>query len=90
MRGLGRGNGTNLLVERCVRQRVEVKGSQSVPILQLDRFEEDLNVSRVRLRAVPSPSSVPPASPELSEEQRAAGRQRALQLLAELRAKNAL
>lgn len=60
-------------------------------LLQLDRFEEDLNISRVRLRAPPSPSSVPPApAPQLSEEQRAAGRQRALQLLAELRAKNGL
>lgn len=59
-------------------------------LLQLDRFEEDLNISRVRLRA-PSPSTATPApAPELSEEQRAAGRQRALQLLAELRAKNGL
>jgi hypothetical protein len=58
-------------------------------LLQLDRFEEDLNISRVRLRA-PSPSTAIPTPPELSEEQRAAGRQRALQLLAELRAKNGL
>jgi hypothetical protein len=59
-------------------------------LLQLDRFEEDLNISRVRLRA-PSPSTATPTpAPELSEEQRAAGRQRALQLLAELRARNGL
>ena len=60
-------------------------------LLQLDRFEEDLNISRVRLRAPPPPATATPAPvPELSEEQRAAGRQRALQLLAELRAKNDL
>jgi hypothetical protein len=60
-------------------------------LLQLDRFEEDLNISRVRLRAPPLPSTAPSTpAPQLSEEQRAAGRQRALQLLAELRAKNGL
>ena len=60
-------------------------------LLQLDRFEEDLNISRVRLRAPPSPSTATPEpAPELSEEQREAGRQRALQLLAELRAKSGL
>jgi len=60
-------------------------------LLQLDRFEEDLNISRVRLRTPPSPSTATPTpAPELSEEQREAGRQRALQLLAELRAKSGL
>lgn len=60
-------------------------------LLQLDRFEEDLNISRVRLRGTPSTSTTTPTpAPELSEEQRAAGRQRALQWLAELRAKNGL
>jgi hypothetical protein len=59
-------------------------------LLQLDRFEEDLNISRVRLRASSPSTATPAPAPELSEEQRAAGRQRALQLLAELRAKNGL
>ncbi len=61
-------------------------------LLQPDRFEEDLNISRVRLRAPSSPSTATTPTPasELSEEQRVAGRQRALQLLAELRAKNGL
>lgn len=60
-------------------------------LLQLDRFEEDLNISRVRLHKALSPPTAPPApASELSEEQRAAGRQRALQLLAQLRAKNGL
>ena len=55
-------------------------------LLQLDRFEEDLNISRVRLYA-PPPSRPPPASgpaPNPKEEQ--AARERALQVLAKFRA----
>jgi len=59
-------------------------------LLHLDRFEEDLNISRVRLRA-PKPSNPvatnrpePPPSPE--EDQ--AARQRALQILAKFRAEH--
>jgi len=57
-------------------------------LLQLDRFEEDLNISRVQLYP-PKPSkplaparSAPPPSPEEEE----AARQRALQILARFRA----
>ena len=57
-------------------------------LLQLDRFEEDLNISRVQLYA-PKPghpgapsSTTPPSHPE----EEAAARQRALQILARFRA----
>ena len=57
-------------------------------LLQLDRFEEDLNIIRVQLYA-PKPSnpvaSPPPAPPPNPEEDEAA-RQRALQILARFRA----
>ena len=59
-------------------------------LLQLDRFEEDLNISRVRLHP-PKPSNPvassrpgPPPSPEEAE----AARRRALQILAKFRAEH--
>lgn len=56
-------------------------------LLQLDRFEEDLNISRVRLSPeppLPPPVRLPPtASPEEQER----GRQRALTQLRELHQK---
>jgi hypothetical protein len=55
-------------------------------LLQLDRFEEDLNISRVRLRpasASPKLSAAPTASPA----EQAQGRQRALHQLRDLREK---
>jgi hypothetical protein len=57
-------------------------------LLQLDRFEEDLNISRVRLTApvpvAPKPVVVvPPCSPAEQEH----GRQRALEQLRELKQK---
>lgn len=59
-------------------------------LLQLDRFEEDLNISRVQLYA-PKPSNpvaparpAPPPNPEDDE----AARQRALQILARFRAEH--
>jgi hypothetical protein len=60
-------------------------------LLQIDRFEEDLNISRVQLYAPkPSPpTQAPPATPPNPEAQEAA-RQRALQLLAKLRAEQGL
>jgi hypothetical protein len=53
-------------------------------LLQIDRFEEDLNISRVQLYAPKPPPLAPPAPPPKPEEREAA-RQRALQLLAKLR-----
>ena len=57
-------------------------------LLQIDRFEEDLNISRVQLYA-PKPPPPPPAPPPKPEEREAA-RQRALQLLAKLRTEQGL
>ena len=51
-------------------------------LLQIDRFEEDLNISRVQLYA--------PKTPPPTPEQQEAARQRALQLLAKLRAEQGL
>ncbi len=60
-------------------------------LLQIDRFEEDLNISRVQLHA-PKPSPPPPPlwSPPPTPEQQEAGRQRALQLLAKFRAEQGM
>lgn len=55
-------------------------------LLQLDRFEEDLNISGVQLYAPkPSSPSGPPPAPSNSQEDQAA-RQRAFQNLARFRA----
>ena len=57
-------------------------------LLQLDRFEEDLNISRVRLSAsppchqAPAPMQPPTCSPVEQEQ----GRQRALERLRQLKA----
>ena len=57
-------------------------------LLQLDRFEEDLNISRVRLSA---PAPVPPKPlavvPTCSPAEAERGRQRALEQLRELKEK---
>jgi hypothetical protein len=58
-------------------------------LLQLDRFEEDLNISRVQLYAPkpPHPAAVsPPPSPHPQEDQ--AARQRVAQILAKFRAEH--
>ena len=57
-------------------------------LLHLDRFEEDLNISRVQLYAPkPVPPSAPsPTTPPSNPEEEAAARQRALQILARFRA----
>jgi hypothetical protein len=55
-------------------------------LLQLDRFEEDLNISRVRLYAPKAPATpAPPRTPASPREDQAA-RQRALEILARFRA----
>jgi len=57
-------------------------------LLQIDRFEEDLNISRVQLSPPKNSiaSSPPPPKPNPQEEE--AARQRALQILATFRAQN--
>lgn len=54
-------------------------------LLQLDRFEEDLNISRVRLAPAPPPSPRFQPVPPLSPAQQERGRQRALDQLRELK-----
>lgn len=55
-------------------------------LLQLDRFEEDLNISRVRLRPPPAPRPAQPlATCSAADQER--GRQLALQRLQELKDK---
>jgi hypothetical protein len=56
-------------------------------LLQLDRFEEDLNISQVQLYApkAVTPVPQPPSSPTNPEEEAAAS-QRALEILARFRA----
>jgi hypothetical protein len=88
-------------LQRVIRylQREIRKGRRNVGalklsnLLQLDRFEEDLNISRVRLyppkaTAIASKAptiAAPPPTPSSQEEDQAA-RQRALQILARFRA----
>ena len=60
-------------------------------LLQIDRFEEDLNISRVQLYAPKhSPPTLAPPVPPPTPEEKEAARQRALQLLAKLRAEQGL
>jgi len=56
-------------------------------LLQLDRFEEDLNISRVRLTAQPPPAHAPAARlpPTCSPAEQQRGRQRALEQLRQLK-----
>jgi hypothetical protein len=53
-------------------------------LLQLDRFEEDLHISRLRL-VPPPPPAKPPPGPSLSPAQRERRRQCALQRLRDLK-----
>jgi hypothetical protein len=58
-------------------------------LLQIDRFEEDLNISRVRLYAPkPTPATAPAPPPDPKEDK--AARQRALEHLARWRAEQDL
>jgi len=75
-------------LQREIRaQRRNVGALKLSNLLQPDRFEEDLQISRVRLRSAsppqPAPPSLPPALP-LHEQQQ--GRQRALQWLRQIKA----
>jgi hypothetical protein len=79
-------------LQREIRQgRRNVEALKLSNLLQIDRFEEDLNISRVQLHA-PKPTPPPPplGSPPPTPEQQEAGRQRALQLLAQFRAEHGM
>ena len=60
-------------------------------LLQLDRFEEDLNISQVRLNAPKPPSPAPLRSePPPNPKQAEATRRRALEILAQFRAEHGM
>lgn len=74
-------------LQREIRaQRRNVGALKLSNLLQPDRFEEDLQISRLRLRwpapAVPAPAS----APGLSQIEQERGRARALELLRQLKA----
>jgi hypothetical protein len=73
-------------LQREIRaQRRNVGALKLSNLLQPDRFEEDLQISRVRLRA-PSPRpSPPPSTPALSVREQQRGRQRALECLRQIK-----
>lgn len=77
-------------LQREIRERRRNVGALKLSnLLQLDRFEEDLNIRRVQLSA-PKPSNPSLAPPPPKPEEVEAGRQRALQILAQFRAENGL
>ena len=70
-------------LQREIRaQRRNVGALKLSNLLQPDRFEEDLQISRVRLRPPPPPSQpAPPRPPPLDPAQQERRRQHALQCL---------
>lgn len=54
-------------------------------LLQLDRFEEDLHISRIRLRPAAEPPLRPTSASTASPAEQAQGRQRALEQLRRLK-----
>ena len=74
------------LQRRIRAQRRNVGALKLSKLLQPDRFEEDLQVSRVRLRVTPPAQSAPTPPPALSARKQQLGRQRALQCLSRIKA----
>lgn len=54
-------------------------------LLQLDRFEEDLNISRIRLAPLPPPPAKPPPVSTVSSAEQERGRRHALDRLRALK-----
>ena len=76
-----------LYLQREIRaQRRNVGALKLSNLLQPDRFEEDLQISRVRLRPPTPPAPNPPPQLPLNPEQQQQGRQRALQCLRQIKA----
>jgi hypothetical protein len=67
-------------------QRRNVGALKLSNLLQPDRFEEDLQISRVRLRPTSAPKPPPPPSPNHDSARAQQGRQRALECLRQLKA----
>src|SRR6266568_6632025 len=74
-------------LQREIRaQRRNVGALKLSNLLQPDRFEEDLQISRVRLRPLaPVPQAPPPLPPPPERAQQEHGRQRALEFLRHLK-----
>ena len=76
-----------LYLQREIRaQRRNVGALKLSNLLQPDRFEEDLQISRVRLRPPPPPQPASPSPPPLSPLDQQRGRQRALECLRQIKA----
>ena len=74
-------------LQREIRaQRRNVGALKLSNLLQPDRFEEDLQISRVRLRVTLSAQSAPAPPPALPAREQHQGRQRALQCLRQIKA----
>lgn len=74
-------------LQREIRaQRRNVGALKLSNLLQPDRFEEDLQISRVRLRVPPKPQPAPPPPPALPAREQKQGRQRALECLRQIKA----
>jgi len=75
-------------LQREIRHQRRYVGALKLSnLLQLDRFEEDLNISQVRLRPPASPTPPPPPQTSGSSAEQQHGRERALAQLRELQAK---
>lgn len=74
-------------LQREIRaQRRNVGALKLSNLLQPDRFEEDLQISRVRLRSPPPAPPAPPPRPALDPLRLQQGRQRALECLRHIKA----
>lgn len=74
-------------LQREIRaQRRNVGALKLSNLLQPDRFEEDLQISRVRLRPLTPVPPPPPGPTPLSPAEQQRGRQRALECLRQLKA----
>jgi hypothetical protein len=76
---------TYLQREICAQRR-NVGALKLSNLLQPDRFEEDLQISRVRLRVASPTQPAPPSPPVLSARDQQQGRQRALECLRHIQA----
>lgn len=76
-----------LYLQREIRaQRRNVGALKLSNLLQPDRFEEDLQISRVRRRPPPPSQPAPPSRPALPPLDQQRGRQRALECLRQIKA----